>query len=29
VGAVVAALAYFNMFITPGAKGAEGMEPVG
>jgi glycerol uptake facilitator protein len=29
VGAVVAALAYFNMFIAPGAKGAEGMEPVG
>jgi glycerol uptake facilitator protein len=29
LGAVVAALAYFNMFITPGAKGLEGMEPVG
>jgi glycerol uptake facilitator protein len=29
LGAVVAALAYFNMFITPGAKGVEGMEPVG
>jgi glycerol uptake facilitator protein len=29
LGAIVAALAYFNMFITPGAKGVEGMEPVG
>jgi MIP family channel proteins len=29
LGAVAAALAYFNMFITPGAKGPEGMEPVG
>jgi MIP family channel proteins len=29
LGAVAAALAYFNMFVTPGAKGAEGMEPVG
>jgi MIP family channel proteins len=29
VGALVAAIAYFNLFITPGAKGPEGMEPVG
>lgn len=29
VGAVVAALVYFNVFIAPGKKGVEGMEPVG
>ena len=29
VGSVVAALAYFNLFITPGAKGSQGLEPVG
>ena len=29
IGSVVAALAYFNLFITPGAKGPEGLEPVG
>jgi MIP family channel proteins len=29
LGAVAAALAYFNVFVAPGAKGAEGMEPVG
>ena len=29
IGSVAAALAYFNLFITPGAKGPEGLEPVG
>lgn len=29
IGSVVAALVYFNLFITPGAKGPEGLEPVG
>ena len=29
IGAVVAAVAYFNLFIAPGAKGPEGLEPVG
>jgi MIP family channel proteins len=29
VGGVGAALAYFNIFITPGAKGDTGLEPVG
>ena len=29
VGAVLAALTYFYMFILPGKKGVEGMEPVG
>jgi MIP family channel proteins len=29
LGALAAALAYANLFITPGAKGPEGMEPVG
>jgi glycerol uptake facilitator protein len=29
LGAVAAAFAYFNLFITPGQKGLEGMEPVG
>jgi glycerol uptake facilitator-like aquaporin len=29
VGAVVAARVYFSLFITPGAKGPEGLEPVG
>jgi MIP family channel proteins len=29
VGAVAAALAYFRIFITPGARGPEGLEPVG
>jgi glycerol uptake facilitator protein len=29
LGTVAAAIAYFNIFITPGAKGPEGMEPVG
>jgi MIP family channel proteins len=28
-GAIAAAGAYFNLFITPGKKGLEGMEPVG
>jgi glycerol uptake facilitator protein len=28
-GAIAAAGAYFNLFITPGKKGVEGMEPVG
>jgi MIP family channel proteins len=28
-GGVSAAIAYFNMFIAPGKKGLEGMEPVG
>ena len=29
VGALLAALAYFNLYIQPGKKGEEGMEPVG
>ena len=29
VGALLAAFVYFQMFILPGRKGAEGMEPVG
>ncbi|HEU0024739.1 MAG TPA: aquaporin [Thermoleophilaceae bacterium] len=29
IGAVVAALAYFRLFITPGAKSPEGLGPVG
>lgn len=29
LGALAAAFAYFNVFITPGKKGVEGMEPVG
>jgi glycerol uptake facilitator protein len=29
LGALGAAFAYFNIFITPGKKGIEGMEPVG
>jgi MIP family channel proteins len=29
VGGVVAATTYFNLFIAPGKKGLEGMEPVG
>jgi glycerol uptake facilitator-like aquaporin len=29
VGAVAAAFGYFYMFILPGKKGVEGMEPVG
>ena len=29
LGALAAALAYFNIFIAPGKKGVEGMEPVG
>jgi glycerol uptake facilitator len=29
VGGVVAAATYFNVFIAPGKKGVEGMEPVG
>ena len=29
IGAVAAALAYLHLFITPGAKGPEGLEPVG
>ena len=29
IGSVVAAVAYFNLFITPGAKGPQGLEPVG
>ena len=29
LGALIAGLACFNVFITPGAKGEEGMEPVG
>jgi MIP family channel proteins len=29
LGAVAAAFGYFNLFITPGKKGVEGMEPVG
>jgi len=29
IGSVVAALVYFNLFIAPGAKGPEGLEPVG
>jgi MIP family channel proteins len=29
IGALLAALAYFNLYIAPGAKGDEGMDPVG
>jgi glycerol uptake facilitator protein len=29
LGALAAAFAYFNIFITPGKKGMEGMDPVG
>ena len=29
IGAVAAAVVYFNLFIAPGAKGPEGLEPVG
>ena len=29
IGALAAAFAYFNLFVTPGKKGVEGMEPVG
>jgi hypothetical protein len=29
VGAVAAAVGYFYLFILPGKKGVEGMEPVG
>ena len=29
LGALAAAFAYFNLFVTPGKKGIEGMEPVG
>jgi glycerol uptake facilitator-like aquaporin len=28
-GAIAAAGVYFNLFIAPGKKGVEGMEPVG
>jgi hypothetical protein len=29
IGALLAAFIYFQMFILPGRKGVEGMEPVG
>ena len=29
IGALIAALVYFQMFILPGKKGPVGMEPVG
>ncbi|MBN1530371.1 MAG: aquaporin, partial [Thermoleophilaceae bacterium] len=29
IGAVMAAWCYFRLFMTPGAKGSEGLEPVG
>jgi hypothetical protein len=29
IGAVGAAWFYFRLFLTPGAKGPEGLEPVG
>ena len=29
LGALAAALVYFSLFIAPGAKGPEGLEPVG
>jgi glycerol uptake facilitator-like aquaporin len=29
IGAIVAGVLYFNLFITPGKKGVGGVEPVG